>query len=277
MPGTLDHPFGNGDVVHIHLPHAPLVKVLAQVRFSAVASIARPEFVGPFQEALRHRYPVMTRELETAVLLTPEGLQNVPGGGHVWRLSERPGPFRVSLGTGFMALEAVGYTNHEDFFGRLDEALSALAEHVRPADCMRLGVRYIDRLIEASDLAALNNLVRSEVAGVSADPDITAILRHNITQAEVVRPEGVLAARWGLLPAGVTLEPTLDAADAVSWILDLDMYRESDERFEVTAIGRQARTFANAIYEFFRWVVTPAFLQRFGASEEELQAAGVLS
>src|SRR5436190_3694501 len=58
----------------IPLKDSPLVRVIAQVRFPQILSIRQPEFVAPFQEALRAKYPVGREEQTRAVLVGPGGI-----------------------------------------------------------------------------------------------------------------------------------------------------------------------------------------------------------
>ena len=47
----------------IPLRTAPLVRVIAQVRFPVIASIDTRGFIASFQEALREAYPVLRPEM----------------------------------------------------------------------------------------------------------------------------------------------------------------------------------------------------------------------
>ena len=46
----------------IPLRNAPLVRVIAQVRFPLIASIDKRGFIAAFQEGLRDTYPVLRQE-----------------------------------------------------------------------------------------------------------------------------------------------------------------------------------------------------------------------
>jgi uncharacterized protein (TIGR04255 family) len=260
-------PFGE-PVVEVPLPDSPLVAVIAQVRFPAIASIAREEFIGPFQERIRARYPVLRREREVNVVLTTQGLHTGSDSAPVWRFlddGDRP-TWKVSLASSFLALDTCRYESRHDFLTRFRFVLEALAETVEPASCERLGVRYVDRVLLDDPDIDLVTLVRAEVLGVAAtDPGSGAALEHTISDTEFRLDDATLRARWGRLPAFAQLDPFHgEAPDAVSWILDLDMYAAGIGPFSADSLTSAAASFAERIYRFFRWAVRPELLTRYG-------------
>ena len=46
----------------VPLKDAPLIRVIAQVRFPPILSIEKKDFVGSFQEAIREKYPILQHE-----------------------------------------------------------------------------------------------------------------------------------------------------------------------------------------------------------------------
>ncbi|MGD8207441.1 MAG: TIGR04255 family protein, partial [Thiohalocapsa sp.] len=52
----------------VPLSDAPLVRVIAQVRFPLVASVEKGDFIAPFQEAIRAEYPVLRPEQNRSVV-----------------------------------------------------------------------------------------------------------------------------------------------------------------------------------------------------------------
>ena len=63
-------PFGPS-VQEVPLARAPLVNVIAQVRFPAVMKIEDSAFVANFQEAIRKDYPILRPERQLGVLIGP--------------------------------------------------------------------------------------------------------------------------------------------------------------------------------------------------------------
>lgn len=257
-------PFQGAPPPEVPLKHAPLVRVIAQVRFPVVASVEKRDFIAPFQEDLRKTYPVLRPEQSRALVFGPEGIVDTQS-SVTWRFENTDGTWRVSLGPDFVALETTSYTSRNDFLSRFEQVLVALERRIEPAIVDRLGVRYIDR-IEGNALQSVRELIRPEIAGILATP-LGAEARQSITQNVFALPEpGVqLLARWGLIPAQATIDPAaVDAVDRPSWILDLDTFIEGPIPFEPASVVRQARNFAERIYSFFRWAVTDEFLRRYG-------------
>lgn len=248
----------------VPLPNAPLVRVIAQVTFPVVTSILKPEFIGPFQEAIRETYTDLSWiEAETtAISAGPDGIA-VKGTGGIWRFQTPGVGWLVSLAPHFVAVEAVAYTSRADFLRRLRQVLEALAEHVKPRTVQRLGVRYVDRLPE-SCLPEMSQLVRPEVLGVTAMP-LSGRLALSITESVFRLDGGQMTTRWGLVPPNATYDPgAIEPQPAASWVLDLDMFRLEPRRFETDALVAEASGFSERIYTVFRWAVTDQFLARFG-------------
>ena len=248
----------------IPLDAAPLVRVIAQVRYPLIASVESRSFIGAFQEAIRNDYPTLRPEESRSVVLGPEGPLSTRSDVS-WRFSDESGAWRVTLAPDFLAIETWRYTSRDDFLDRFRRVLTELHAHVNPRTVDRLGVRYIDRIL-GEDLRALPQLVRPEVAGILATP--LAEDAHELVSQTLFRlpgSNGQLRARWGRVPARSTVDPAaVDPVDEPSWILDIDAFRQESSAFDVELIGSRARTLAERIYSFFRWVVTDEFHRRYG-------------
>lgn len=263
-------PFGDEPLDEVALPDVPLIAVVAQLRFPAIASVAREEFIGPFQEAIRTNYPVLRQEREVSMALTPRGLEAGADSDHVWRFLNKADTWRVSLAPSFVALDTTDYVDRAGFVERFRAVLVALAGSVAPATYDRFGLRYADRLVLDDDNGtdALNVLVRPEIRGMSTSPlGQDAELIHTVSDAEFRLAGAVLHGRWGLLPPRAQLDPLHgDPVEQPSWLLDLDMYTNSPGDFAVEGVVGLAEEFANRIYRFFRWAVEPELLRRCGGA-----------
>ena len=248
----------------VPLPNAPLLRVIAQIRFPQVLSIEKREFVAPFQEALRSQYPVLRNELSQAVMFGPQGAS--PAAPQtIWRFADVESNWRVSLAPDFAAIETTAYESRKDFLKRFEAVVHALGEHVSPRVLDRVGVRYIDR-VTGDAFDAIENLVGPEVLGVAATA-LGAHAVHAISESvfAISQTGAQLLARWGLLPKGATVDPAaIEPLDQPSWILDLDMYRSGQREYDAAAVVQEANGFAERIYAVFRWAVTDNFLRRYG-------------
>ncbi|HBB35884.1 MAG TPA: TIGR04255 family protein [Cyanobacteria bacterium UBA8803] len=248
----------------VPLKEAPLILVLAQVRFPVILSIKDSSFVAPFQEAIRENYPILQPEQTRGLILGPQGVEQTEP-TIIWRFAAADGNWRVSLAPDFVALETISYLSRSNFLKRLENVLTALDEHIKPRIVQRCGLRYIDRLID-QDTKDIPQLVRPEVAGIVAT-ELGNYVQQTISESLFNLPEGdgQLLVRWGFLPTGTTIDlATVEAIAEPSWVLDLDMSISTQQEFSVEALMSQMQRFAERIYSFFRWAVTDDFLRRFG-------------
>lgn len=264
-------PLSPTPTAEVHLPQAPLVRVIAQVRFPPILTIRDPDKVAIVQEALRDTYPNLSRDQVHSIELSSGQPPNVSQ-GLVWRLAdrEREPYWRVSLGVDFVALETSLYESRRDFLDRVRVVLSAVEEAFRPASANRLGLRYIDRLTgEAVDRIA--DLVQPDVLGIIRPtgrlyPALGESVVHLMSEAQFLATDGArLQGRWGQLPANATYDPdALEPIGSRSWVLDLDMSTTGSQSFTSENLLTTATGFARCLYWLFRQMVTEEFLKFYG-------------
>lgn len=251
----------------ISLPRAPLVSVIAQVRFALHLPVRIPERVAVFQDAIGERYPhLASQNVPTfAVNVTPAGLTTQPGSEVVvhWRFSDQAHQWQVTLTPEFITLETRAYESRDDFIERLEGILQALEDTLAPKLVTRFGMRYIDQ-IRGKELSEIGKLLRSEVFGVAGSLG-GAPVKHLLTELLVPAEPGDLLARWGRLPADVTIDPNLvPPIPEDSWLLDLDVSKTQERLFDTAHLSATARSAANRAYAVFRWMVTAEFLRAYG-------------
>jgi uncharacterized protein (TIGR04255 family) len=261
---NIGNPLSDPIPVEVPLPNAPLERVVAQVRFSPILKIEQRDYITAFQDGIREQYPSLEHDRTQLLALGPEGM--VPKEASTrWRFIDVSGEWTVSLAPDFVAIETTRYTSRADFFARFAEVIEHVHAHFRPGLVERIGVRYIDR-IEDDGLAAIASLVRPELAGVLQTPLRSAAV-HALSEHIFEVDRARLLARWGILRANCTVDPAaIEPIEESSWLLDLDMFRVRKQPFDPAAIVAEARGYAERIYCFFRWAVTPAFLARYGGS-----------
>lgn len=252
----IDHPFDSALPEHVHLPRAPLVRVVAQVHFPFVAYLAGK--IGEIQAAVQKDYPSL--EFDGASGHHPDSSD-----AKIWRFSDFSETWRLSLAHTFVAVETSSYTTKEDFLRRFRFALEMVAKYLDPQIVERIGLRYIDR-IQGSSYSRLSELIRSELLA----PDSSVLepyLLHSLNQSSyAIRPEVTLSTRWGILAPKQSYDvESLLPIDEKSWVLDLDLFSTKKSRFEVESILGTSNEFADMIYRFFRWAVTQEFLTEYGA------------
>lgn len=263
---TVDSPFGGQAIAEVPLGAAPLVRVISQIRFPRLAAIATDDtVVKTFISAMAPEYPVLSEQSEISVTITPEGVSEAPSGGRLWQLQSGDGAWTVSVADSFLAVDTSMYSSRAQFRERVTEAWRRFEEIVNPPAIERIGVRYINRIADRSTLQDLPSLVRDEVlGGVTVAMAEGVSLGHSMHEAlyHLGKADG-LQVRWGVLPPGAVLDPTLPAVSEPSWVLDLDAFcqRRMDSTTEI--VSSQIEELAVRAYNYFRWVVKPAFLDRF--------------
>src|SRR3989442_3516938 len=90
------------------LRNAPLVRVIAQVRFPVIASIDNRGFIASVQEALREAYPVLRPEMTQGFVVGFQVVNPAPS-QMIWRIRDVHGHWRVSLAAHVLALETTAY------------------------------------------------------------------------------------------------------------------------------------------------------------------------
>lgn len=244
----------------IPLPRAPLVRVIAQVKFPMVAAIEKAEVVAPFQSLLRDAYPLMRQENSVEITLPPVASVQ-PTSKTLWRFSDTSNAWKVSLTSDFLALETTAYKSRSDFLARFELLLGHLESTFKPGLVDRLGLRYIDRLADAEGLP---ELLRREILGISGS-SLAKAAQLAITDAVFSVDGAQLRARFGILPPNLTIDPTaLEPLQQPTWILDIDMFTTESFPFTPSAVAEKSRSFAERIYALFRWSVTDEFLRKFG-------------
>lgn len=250
----------------VPLPNAPLMKVIAQVRFPPILAVRRADFVAPFQEAIRAKYPMLQEEHVQTIRV---GAQEVEAGERqvTWRFADPDDAWRTSLAPEFIALETTAYSSRKDFIRRVRGVLEAVEEHLDPSVAVRIGLRYIDR-VTGKELERISDLVRPEMLGIVHTP-LFEHAEHELSDALLRLPDAGehIRARWGHLPEGVTVDPNaIEPIDARSWILDLDMFSTERRMFQAGSLADDLLRFAERIYAVFRWSVTDEFLRRYGGT-----------
>lgn len=261
-------PFDNPSPGDVPLTRAPLVRVLGQVRFPQFSQFVGDDdqFARRFATAVASSYPLFEQGHETVLTITPEGVTSSPAGAKLWRLRSVDGTWQVSFAHNFLSIETSAYTKRGDFAARLQDAWGAFRAIAPPPYVERVGVRYVNRVADEALLQRLPALLRAEIAGVIAQPSEQASIMRAVSEALYELPEGAsFLARWGLLPANVTLDPSIVPAPSPTWLLDLDSFRGwPPVAYAGDDIGKVSSDLALRAYQFFRWAVRPEFLTACG-------------
>lgn len=259
------NPFVGPGPTEVHLPHSPLVNVLCQIRFPAIASLEKKDFIAPFQEAIRHQYPKLVQDQGIELSFTPQG----GGFTHkvIWRMFDRSQSRRVSVGDNFVSLETTSYPGRTQFLEALGYIVEKMQQTIQPGLVERIGLRYINQ-ITCTNRSRLSELLEPEVVGIAHDnlgDHLTSTFSETrFTVSNTITVNG----KWGLLPKGQSYDPTvLPPIDEQSWVLDFDAISEDSVDFSVNAIAPIVGNLTDTDYRLFRSTVTDAFLKEYGGTQ----------
>jgi len=251
----------------IPLERAPLVRVIAQISFAQLLSIETDNLKrSAFQERIRKLFPFLQEEnienLEVQVSQTGPTVNRISQS--LWRFQDHPGgavTWRVTLAKSFVSLETWSYSSREDMLNRIEHVTAALKEVFDPGPIVRMGIRYVDRII---DDEPIDSLVCGDLMGFFAYEEH---LLQAVSEATFSVTEGRLRLRWGRIPPNVVVDPDiLPPIQEGSWALDLDAFNHEEVGFDERAIRAKIEDLASRCYAVFRWAVTDKFLVKYGAN-----------
>lgn len=260
-------PFSEAELEEIPLERTPLERVYAQVRFPLLARVAKMEAVADFQSALEGAFPHLESEREVGIILTAEGAKPLAQENIVWRLQDADRRWRLSLAPTFLALDTSDYDSRTEFIDQIGRVLGALGSSLEPHGRGRVGVRYVNRLALPTLHEQIHSLVRREILGVASAEQVreSDALQLGLNETLFQLGDDQLRVRAAALPERTGVPSLqLDPIDEMSWVLDLDMFRDDEDEFDPSAIGELCLRFSKQIYRFFRWSVTNDFLQLCG-------------
>ncbi len=267
MPADDLLPFSEAELEEIPLERTPLERVYAQIRFPLLARIAKMEAVADFQSALGGAFPHLEAEREIGIALTAEGAKPLTQESVVWRLQDAEHRWRLSLAPTFLALDTSDYDSRTEFIDQIGRVLGALGSSLEPSGRGRIGVRYVNRLALPALHEQIHDLVRREVLGVASAEQVreSGTLKLGLNETLFQVDDDQLRVRAVTLPERTSVAALqLDPIDEMSWVLDLDMFRDDEDVFDPTGIGEHCLRFSKQIYRFFRWSVTDDFLELCG-------------
>lgn len=242
------------------LRYAPLALVVCQVRFELQAASFAPSHMFAIHEALggaRGLYPKVEemRAGGFTVQVGPNGLMSgdtpVLSG---YRLQSDTSDWFVSLMPDHVGLETTRYTTwDDDFKERIRSILEAANAVVGPQTEQRVGLRYVDRITRpmVTHPAQLREYLIPELLGIALHETIGPGVRSSQQQVDI---ECSSDARC-TLRHGYAADPTRN--NALTYVLDWDIYREGIRPFDVPAIRDCLDGFDDLALRLFQATITP--------------------
>lgn len=267
VAATVDAPFTTDDVEDVILAETPLVNVLFQVRFPhAVTRVQEALDSKEFHRRLADDYPYAEEQAGMQVLIVPGQAPSVQPGPKAWAWRSASQSRTASITQEAISLTVEDYSTRADFVDAARQLLFLAGEVARIPQSSRIGVRYLNRVVDDGSLHEWIPTLAKGARGILAtvDSNDSGVL-HSFSQAIYQYPDQRrLQAKWGLISAGEVVDPTMGAVPARSWVLDIDCFEEQTRSYDADAIAQTIEELASRAYRFFRWVVTPESLNRFG-------------
>jgi uncharacterized protein (TIGR04255 family) len=266
---VLSTPFDDEPLEEIHLASAPLVRVIGQLRYPQLASMADETVALAFAKEVSGDYPLFEEAREVNLLIADATIsQQEKMTSPVWRLQTADGNWLVTLGRNSLSLEALEYAGRRDFCDRLIRLADTFIRKAAPPRFDRFGIRYINRVTNTETIAGLSKLVRPEMIGAAAlrlPEDVT--VHHSLLEAQFNQGAHTMLVRCGVLPAGTTIDLAVPATSLPSWTLDIDSAVSGPGVVAADKISDLATDLAERAYRFFRYAVNRDFLRVFEAPQ----------
>jgi uncharacterized protein (TIGR04255 family) len=225
------------------------------------------EIPAAFQDRIRNSYPLYKSK---PALKLPAGfasgmaamlLKDLPAGlgqsAHEFTTLDET--WTVALTRDFLALTCKRYSRWENFKEQLSGPLTALLDLHGPSFFSRIGLRYRDlirRSVVGLDEVPWAQLLRPEIAGVLADPDLVPDIEHTAQELFVRLPDGhsQLHVHHGLAAS--------EGATETCYLIDADFFTSfqtepSHALGLLDFLNKQSR-------HFFRWCITDRLHQAMG-------------
>ncbi len=166
---------------------APLVTVLAVIRFEPVLSLMSEVGIVGFQEGIRSRYPHFSNKESGEIQIENQqpnvrniNVRKVPP---VWMMQDESNRWRVSLAADFIGFQTLTYRNFDEFLERLMDILAVLDRTVHVSNSTRIGLRKINILTHPniSSPQDWKELLRPELLGIAGIEHPGQLSNHRST------------------------------------------------------------------------------------------------
>ena len=229
------------------LAPAPLVQVIAQVRFNSQSQFTSQQGVTLVQDQIVSRYPRLLAQPQAQFTALPGGMatQQMPQ----WRMTDLASAWSVVLAPEQVAVETSAYVDWSDMRERLVEVLEAISNVSPPRIRERVGLRYVNH-IPAGSQSDFQDRVREDLLGVSTEPGWSDHLRVSLSQIVLGEGSTQLALRTGF---GADVDPP------GVFIVDIDCSDEVPQTFDAVETVQYFDQFNDACYRCFRWSVAEGY------------------
>ena len=243
------------------LSRAPVVYVLAQIRFSAVLKMA--EYIPAIQEELRSHYPRYGEQQTATLQIGGQGFATPPVTSR-WSFEDKAQQCGFIIDQSSLVFHTSNYVDFPHFRDRLLEGVASVQNIIDTPLIERIGLRYID-LIAPTDDEPIERYIKSELAGFSLatlglDNEVNQQLVNAKTNAGQLWVRFTKAKHASPLPpdlGSVSLQlKQVPSSDKESAIMDTDHFAEKSMDFDLTQLTQVIDALQAPIGDVFKAAIT---------------------
>jgi uncharacterized protein (TIGR04255 family) len=257
------------------LVSAPLELAIAEIRFSAATFEITAEIGLRFRERLAelgvptariepmHQQRVSVN-VQAGVLPSPQ----VEAGTQGWLLVSSDNSYQITIMPGSVVFQTAKYHRWSvTFRPRLEAIFSTIAELLDPVFVSRIGLRYVDRFVDASATspAVWMGRLSGHFLGPICDPQLGSLVRGAQQQVELQLGD----AQGALMRHGPFVDPA--NGGALSYLLDIDVFDTEPSRFDPTNLIERIEILNRTAASLFQLVLTSEYLNELQAEQAELE------
>ncbi len=268
--------FVTGERVPLELPapfegilaRSPLALVACQVRYSDSARVLSGGVAAELSRRLadaKFPYPRVDQvQLQNFNVDVGAGTARSESAGRGWRLQTEDGRWILTVTPDAVTLETTRYkTWREDFCARFCAVVDALCEAVSPKAETRLGLRYVDVIVDppAKHMADWKGWIDQSFLGPIAHPRLGSGISTMQQQMSLNLDHDIRAT----LRSGVYPDAARD--NTPTYLIDTDVFRESLVQFERDGIYEMIERLHDWNLRLFQMIITPAMLAHLRGAE----------
>lgn len=243
------------------LSRAPVVYVLAQIRFSAVLKMA--EYIPAIQEELRGDYPRYEQQQTAILQIGGQGVA-APALATRWSFEDKAQQCGFIIDQSSLVFHTSNYVDFPHFRDRLLGGVAHVQNIVNTPLIERVGLRYID-LIMPTDDEPIERYMKPELVGFSLAPlglsnEVNQQLVNAKTAAGQLWVRFTKAKNTSPLPpdlGSVSLQlKRIPSSDRDSAIMDTDHFAEKSMDFDLNQLTQVIDALQAPIGDVFKAAIT---------------------
>lgn len=242
---------------------SPLALVVFQIRWDRLTGLSDDitDAASAISSEIRERFPYSEPTNEITFRIDQSGVGSEPG-PKIFNWFNLDKSLSVTLAPTFLTIQTSLYSGLDVFMEVVAYVIKAALNNVDIPVISRAGFRYVNRTLGNANSSnfVVESLSAAQRLGLSDQVEI----RHSISDLNLGLGENSLQTRIGLLPPGVTIDPSIPPLNEPTWIFDLDAFSEGKFYADIEGILSKARELSDLAYDFFTTFTTNEFKSAHG-------------